>query len=253
MIVEKVKITFDSHRNRYFINECFGSLKIVPMHIKWRVLWDSNFSWQLIADLYWPTSKVAEMFQKGNTGYCSTELAFRERDLLVHWIPLYLQIYVPFTLESCRQFYTSLLLNHQFYGTFLLSPEKVCKAKWMIFTLCQVKRMVSSFFLRVRHQLLEHKQRLENDSRRMKKNEGYHKKTHIKRGGHYFYIMGLKARFFYLSLSFTYGPTRFVLAEKLWSEGISNTRTRTKRRTTLKSYSQGANIPRERFPKVSLA
>lgn len=32
--------------------------------------------------------QVAEMFQKGNTGLCSTELAFRERDLLAHRLPL---------------------------------------------------------------------------------------------------------------------------------------------------------------------
>lgn len=34
-------------------------------------------------------------------------------------------------------------------------------------------------FLQVWHQLLEHKQRLENDSLGMKKNEGYHKTTQI--------------------------------------------------------------------------
>ena len=138
------------------------------------------------------TYQVAEMFQKGNTGLCSTELTFREWDLFVHRLPLDLQIYIPFTLESCRQFYTSLFLNHEFYGIFLLSPEKICKAKWVIFTICQVKSMVSSFFLQVWHQLLEHTQRLENDSLRMKKNEGCHKKTQIKRRGHYFYIIGLK-------------------------------------------------------------
>lgn len=42
--------------------------------------------------------QVAEMFQKGNTGLCSTELAFRERDLFVHRLPADLQIYIPLTL-----------------------------------------------------------------------------------------------------------------------------------------------------------
>lgn len=91
---------------------------------------------------YRKTLLAYQVAKKGNTRLCSTELAFRERDLLAHRLPLDFQIYIPFTLESCRQFYTSLLLNHEFYGTFLLSPEKVCKAKWMIFTLCQAKRMV---------------------------------------------------------------------------------------------------------------
>lgn len=45
--------------------------------------------------------------------------------------------------------------------------------------------------------------------------------------------------------------SRFVLAEKLPVDGISNTRIRTKRRTTLKSDGKGANVPRERFPKVT--
>lgn len=74
--------------------------------------------------------QVAEMFQKGNTGLYSTELASRKRDFFVHMLPLDLQMYILFTLESCWQFYASLFLNHEFYGIFLLSPQKkICKDK----------------------------------------------------------------------------------------------------------------------------
>lgn len=71
--------------------------------------------------------QVAEMFQKGSTGLHSTELAFRKRDFFVHMLPLDLQMYILFTLDSCWQLYTSFLLNHEFFGIFLLSPQKTCK------------------------------------------------------------------------------------------------------------------------------
>lgn len=73
--------------------------------------------------------QVAEMFQKGDTGLYSTQLAFKKRDFFIHMLPLDLQMYTIFRLDSCWQLYTPRFLNHEFYGIFLLSPQKTCKDK----------------------------------------------------------------------------------------------------------------------------
>lgn len=88
MTLGKVKIISDPHRNRYFINECFRSLKIVPMHTKRHFM---RLEFQLATSCKYSLAyQVAEVFQKGNTGLYSTELAFRKRDFFVHMLPLIL-------------------------------------------------------------------------------------------------------------------------------------------------------------------
>lgn len=127
MTVGKGKIISDSHRNRSFMNECFRSLKIVAMHTRRRFM---RLKFQLATSRkYLLAYQVAEMFQKGNMGLYSTELALRKRDFFVHMLPVDLQMNTLLTIDRCWQLYTSLFLNHEFYGIFLLSPQKICQDK----------------------------------------------------------------------------------------------------------------------------
>lgn len=66
MTVEMVKITSYPHRKRYFVSECFVSLKIVPMHTKRYFM---RLKSQLATSCkYLLAYQVAEMLQKGTHG-----------------------------------------------------------------------------------------------------------------------------------------------------------------------------------------